>query len=232
MHRIDGQETHSILLKNCGRSILNNILITLKASDAISGVYIDGPEIMDSSAKSYLISGNIGEKSIQFKIKRLLKHSSYTLTLLTATDTTIEPTIVCDETEANMVKAKEKFGIFEFASILISSLGVGLFSYYVLRIRRLITRREFFENCIEKRRESGENLKNYFDLRVILSEKIATSMAEIQAQSEHEVVQKALEDIRSLIEIQMKSFRQFSQTISVEGVCYSVAAQGEKTPSE
>lgn len=225
VHRIDSQETQSVLIKNNGRSLLHNVVISIKSNRPILKIRLEGPEIMDSTGSVYIISGNTGEKSIQLRLDRLVRKSTYTLTMLIEKDSIIDIMAVSDETDARKEVPRTRMGFMDYLLVFIAACLMGLGTFLLFRFRRLVSSRY----CLSQRQKSGNYLKSILDDHVYSLAKVKEILEKAKNQyDQKDVVINAMQDIQRIIEKQIDIFKNFSESIIIDGICFDSTRKSEK----
>jgi hypothetical protein len=228
-HQIDTQETRGIIIKN-GRTLLHNVVISLKSNHPILKIRLDGPEIINTTGEDYIVSGKLGENAIKLRIDRLMRKSNYSLTLLTMKEPTIGVTISSDEIDAVEEKAQTGAGFVEYMILFLLGLTAGSGTYAYLRLRRLVARKD----CDASRRESGMKLKNVLDECVIMLKETNDNielMKAIHQDKDKLLSLAATEEGRAgLVEAFAKTqeiineinllLKGYADSVVVEGICY------------
>lgn len=237
-HKIDSQETLGIIIKNGGRTLLHNVVISLKSNQPILKMRLDGPEIINPSGEDYIVSGKTGENAIKLRIDRLIRKSNYTLTLLTIKEPTIQVTISSDEIDAIQEKTQTDAGVIEYLILFFLGLSAGSGTYAYLRFRRLVVRKD----CDASRRESGMRLRNtlyecvdtlkmstpYFDLiKSVIQDKDKLS-AMVSSDEAKGNFLGAITNTQELINKTNSILKDYADLIAVDGICY----ESKSTPEE
>jgi hypothetical protein len=230
VHRIGNQQTYGIIIKNEGNVLLHNILISLKSKLPIQKIRLDGPEIMDTSGLSYLVSGKIGEKTVQLKMDRIVTKSNYNLTIMTEADSPIDVMIASDEVVAKEEIPRKSSGIF--ASALLSLLaGLTAFTFsWVLKVKQSMNKMKQRVNelvnesdCHEKRVKTGMKLINFYkDVIGNLQNMLGIINIAKETYGDKDNFLQLIQKYEKLHYDMINLFQAMSEEISTDGVCFDL----------
>jgi len=226
-HIIGEQETFSVIIKNQGRTLLHNVVISIKSEYPIFRIRLEGPEVMDPSGNDYVVSGKIGGNAIKLKLDRLVRQSNYSLTLLTKKDSKVNLVIVSDETDAKKEVPKTGMGLSDFLISLTVAFFTGFLSFAAFSFNRLKSLKTKIDalvsvkECLDERRKSGQLVRKYFEQIVTALSKIMSILDGANECSEdpHKLM-AIIEASKGLINDLNTMLKGFSEIIVVEGVCF------------
>ena len=229
-HTIGDQQTYSVIIKNKGRVLLHNILISIKSTDTIKQLRLDGPEIIDTSGNKYLVSGNIGDKRLQLKLDRLVTKSTYSLTLLSDIGSKIDITISSNEVEAKIEKTKKGIQPIDIIINILLAMVIGFSTYLTFKfskwrktLRNLDDKLVSIESCADKRLENGTKLIDFYQ-RVI--EQLQNMLKIIEtAENQYgdkDQFLKILEKYKEFHKLLTEMINDMCKQINIEGICYNV----------
>jgi hypothetical protein len=235
IHMIDDQETFSVVMKNPGRVLLHNVVISIKSERPIYKMRLEGPEIMDSSGNDYIVSGKIGDSAVKMRIDRLVRESKYTLTLLTKKDSKVDITIVSDETDAKREVIRTGMGLFDYIAPFVSAFLAGVTAFMLFSLSKVKVLKKRIdalvdvEHCLGERRKSGTRMKEFLEIISEALSKVISILdsAEKDYKDDPGKLVTSMEAAKEIILGINERLKSFSEVILVEGVCFDVKKDGK-----